>query len=71
MKNKLKFLALVSLKRKVKTKWFLIANILLAILIVGVTNIDSIIKFFGGDFDKKIPLYVIDETNISYDIFEK
>lgn len=70
MKSKLGFLTSVSLKRKIKTKWFLAANILLVLVIVGLTNIDSIINFFGGDFDKKDKIYVIDNTNKSYDIFK-
>ena len=68
MKNKLKFLIGMSLKRKIKTKWFVLANIFLAILIIGVANIDHIITFFGGDFDKATKIYVIDNTN-TYDIF--
>lgn len=70
MKNKFKFLTKVSLKRKIKTKWFLIVNILLAIAIIAIANIDNIIKFFGGDFDTLIKIYVVDNTNISYDILE-
>ena len=70
MKSKLGFLTSVSLKRKIKTKWFLAANILLAIVIIGIANIDSIINFFGGDFDSKDKIYVIDNTNNSYDIFQ-
>ncbi len=69
MKNKLKFLIGMSLKRKIKTKWFVLANIFLAILIIGVANIDHIITFFGGDFDKTTKIYVIDNTN-TYDIFK-
>ena len=69
MKNKLKFLIGMSLKRKIKTKWFVLANIFLAILIIGVANIDHIITFFGGDFDKATKIYVIDNTN-TYDIFK-
>lgn len=69
MKNKLKYLIGVSLKRKIKTKWFYIANIFLAIAIIGVSNIDNIIHFFGGDFDKKTKIYVIDHTNESFDLF--
>lgn len=45
MKNKLKFLIKQSLERKTKTKWFLVANIALAVLIIGIINIDSVIKF--------------------------
>ena len=69
MKNKLKFLINMSLKRKIKTKWFVLANIFLAILIVGVANIDHIITFFGGDFDKTTKIYVVDNTN-TYEIFK-
>lgn len=63
MRNKLAFLVGISLKKKVKSKWFLIANIVICLLIVGLINIDSIISYFGGDFDKKTSIYVIDETN--------
>lgn len=70
MKNKLKFLIKQSLERKTKTKWFLVANIALAILIVGIINIDSVIKFFGGDFTSKTNIYVIDNTNKAYSLFD-
>lgn len=70
MTSKLNYLTGISLKRKIKTKWFVIANLVLALLIIGVTNIDSIINLFGGDFNNKTNIYIIDETNISYDIFE-
>jgi len=71
MTSKLNYLINISLKRKIKTKWFLIANIVLALLIIGVINIDSIITSFGGDFDNKIKLYVIDNTNVTYDTFKE
>lgn len=71
LKNKLKYLVDVSLKRKICTKWFVIANIVLALVIVGVTNIDSIIKFFGGDFDKVTEVYILDETNYSYEVIKE
>ena len=67
MTNKLKFLTGVSLKRKIKTKWFVAANIILAVLIIAVANIDSVIKFFGGDFDKNTEIYVIDNTNMTFE----
>lgn len=70
MKNKLKFLIKQSLERKTKTKWFLVANIALAVLIIGIINIDSVIKFFGGDFDSKTNIYVIDNTNKAYFLFD-
>ena len=69
MKNKFKFLLRDSLKKKISTKAFKIINILLFIIIIAVINIDSVIKFFGGDFDKEVNIYVVDEVGI-YDEFE-
>ena len=62
MKNKLKYLTKISLNKKIKTKWFVIANICLFVLIVGLVNADSVIKFFGGDFNKVTDILVIDNT---------
>ena len=70
MKNKLWYLTSVSLKRKIKSKWFVIVNIILMFAIVGLFNIDSIIGFFGGDFNEKQKIYVIDNTNTSFEIFK-
>lgn len=67
MINKLKFLIKVSLDKKIKSKWFIATNILLLVLIISLANIDSIIKFFGGDFDKTTNILVVDNTNISYE----
>lgn len=69
MTSKLLFLTKVSLKKKIKTRWFLIANLIFALLIVGLLNIDSIIKLFGGDFDSKQEILVIDEIDC-YDKFK-
>lgn len=63
MTNKLKYLTKLSLDKKIKTKWFLIANIIFLFIIAGIINIDSIIKFFGGDFDKKTEIVVIDNAS--------
>lgn len=63
MKNKLFFLSKMSLEKKIKTKWFLIANLIFAVLIVGLINIDSVIKVFGGDFNETQEILVIDEMN--------
>ena len=71
MRNKFLYLIKVSLKRKIDTKWFRIANILIALVIIGTANIDSIINFFGGDFNKPQKIYIIDNTNSSYDIFKQ
>lgn len=70
LKNKLWYLTGVSLKRKIKSKWFIIVNIILMFAIVGLFNIDSIIGFFGGDFNEKQKIYVIDNTNTSFEIFK-
>lgn len=67
MKTKLKYLVKVSLNRKIKTKWFVIANALLLILIAGLINADGIIKLFGGDFDERQAIYVIDNSGKAYD----
>ena len=64
MTNKLKFLTKMSLNKKIKTKWFLIANLIFAILIVGLINIDMVIKFFGGEFEETQEILVIDEVGV-------
>lgn len=71
MKNKLKYLVDVSLKRKICTKWFVIANAILALVIAAIMNIDSVIKVFGGDFNEKTTVYILDETSYSYDVVAK
>ena len=63
MSKKFWFLTKMSLDKKIKTKWFLIANIFFLLLIVGIANIDSIIKFFGGDFNEQQEILVIDNAN--------
>lgn len=70
MRSKLNFLINVSLKKRIKSKWFLIANILIALLIVGIINIDSIITLFGGDFDSKTKIYVVDESQKISELFK-
>lgn len=71
MKNKLKYLVDVSLKRKICTKWFVIANVILALVIAAIMNIDSVIKVFGGDFNERTTVYILDETSYSYDVVAK
>ena len=70
MTSKLKFLTLESLKRKVKTKWFVIANILIFIVILCLFNIDSIIKLFGGDFNENQVIYVNDKSNQTFEVLK-
>lgn len=71
MKNKFNFLVKMSLKRKIKTKWFLAANIIIGLVIIGVCNIDRIINYFGGDFDDTTKIYVVDNTDVSFDLFKQ
>lgn len=68
--NKFWFLTGASLKKKIKSKWFLVVNIILAIAIVGIINIDSIIRVFGGDFNDSNEVIVLDQTGYSYTSFE-
>lgn len=69
MENKFKYLTLYSLKKKIDTKWFKVVNVLLCLLLVFLFNMDTIIKAFGGDFDKKDKIYVIDNIG-KYDSFK-
>ena len=62
MENKFKFLTKHSLNKKIKSKWFLIANAIILIIIVGLVNIDSIVKFFGGDFNKEVKIKIVDKA---------
>lgn len=63
MRNKLNFLIKNSFNRKVKSKWFIIANVVLAIVICCIINLDTIVKKFGGDFNEKEKIFVIDNVN--------
>ena len=68
MKNKFKYLVKYSLKKKIDTKWFKIVNILLLVLLVFLVNMDYLINLFGGDFEEKESIYVVDNVG-SYDTF--
>ena len=69
MKNKFKYLVKYSLKKKIDTKWFKIVNVLLLILLVFLVNMDYLINLFGGDFEDKEKIVVVDEVG-SYDTFK-
>ena len=71
MNRKFLYLTKVSLRKKFKTKWFVITNIILAVAIVLFLNINSIVSFFGGDFDSKTNIIVVDNGTDSYSLFEK
>lgn len=69
MKAKLWFLIGQSLKKKLDTKWFKVANVLILILLIAVLNMDRLISFFGGDFENVTKVYVIDQAD-AYSLFE-
>ena len=71
MNRKFLYLTKVSLRKKFKTKWFVITNVILAVAIILLLNINSIVSFFGGDFDSKTNIIVIDNNTNSYSLFEK
>ena len=71
MNKKFLYLTKVSLRKKVKSKWFVITNIILAVAIILLLNINSLITFFGGDFDSKTNIIVIDNNTDSYDLFKQ
>lgn len=70
MNKKLWYLTRLSLNKKIKSKWFVVANIIILIVLVGILNIDYIIKLFGGDFDKFTNILVVDNTNYVHDDLE-
>ena len=70
MSRKFLYLTKVSLKKKTNSKWFVITNIILAIAIILLLNINSVITFFGGDFDSKTTLIVVDNNTNSYDLLK-
>ena len=63
MENKFKFLTKHSLSKKIKNKWFIIANIVVAIIVIGLVNIDQIVNFFGGDFNDDLKIYIVDNSS--------
>lgn len=71
MSNKFWYLTKQSLRKKIKSKWFIGVNIMLAIVIIALININSIIAFFGGDFNEKTKILVVDKTEMSFPIFKQ
>lgn len=69
MNKKFWYLTKVSLKKKIGSKWFLATNIILALVILAIININSIVKFFGGDFSHNLTIYAVDNAGV-YDVFK-
>ena len=66
MTRKFFYLMRISFNKKLKSKWFIVINIILALALFALFNLNSIITFFGGEFDKPLKVLVYDKTNISY-----
>lgn len=62
--NKLGFLTKYSLGKKIKSKWFVVVNIIILLVISVLINMDSIIKLFGGDFNNNKEILVIDNIGV-------
>lgn len=67
--NKFMYLTKSSLKKKIGTKWFLVINIILLVVIGIVININSLVEAFGGDFNDDVNLKVVDNLGV-YDYFK-
>ena len=66
MIRKFFYLVKISFNKKIKSKWFIAVNVLLAIAMFALFNLNSIITFFGGDFAKPLEILVYDKSDISY-----
>ena len=66
MIRKFFYLVKISFNKKIKSKWFIAVNIILAIAMFALFNLNSIITFFGGDFAKPLEILVYDKSDISY-----
>ena len=71
MSKKFWFLTSKSLFKKIKTKTFIIVNILLLIAFSSLMNIDRIVLFFGGNFNKENNVMIVDNTHKSFDLFKE
>ena len=71
MNKKFWYLTKISLNKKIKSKWFIITNLIILLVIVALVNISSIIEFFGGDFEDNTNIIVVDNTTSSYELLEK
>ena len=70
MNKKMQYLIENSLKKKFKSKSFIISNIVIVVCLLLLVNIDTIINFFGGDFGKNFNIYVVDDTDYVYEGYE-
>ena len=54
----------MSLKKKIKSKWFLGINIFIFIIMILTININTIINMFGGEYKEEKVIKVIDNINV-------
>lgn len=71
MNKKMQYLIENSLKKKLKSKSFLVSNIVILLCFVLLCNIDTIIKAFGGNFGDDVKIYVVDDTNEVFEDYKK
>lgn len=60
--NSLWFLVGASLKKKIKSKWFIGINIVIFLLVFLTLHISDIITFFGGDYQEAKQIVVVDRA---------
>ena len=71
MTKKFLYLTKMSLNKKIKTKWFLITNIIIALCVIALININSIITFFGGSFQDDVNIIVSTSSSLSYNLLKE
>ncbi len=54
----------MSLKKKIKSKWFLGINIFIFIIMLLTININTIINMFGGDYKEEKVIEIIDNVGV-------
>ncbi|WP_185184183.1 ABC transporter permease [Bacillus subtilis] len=68
--NKFRIMLSHTYKNKIMAKSFIISTVITVLLVLVVTNLESIISLFQGD-DAKEKIAVVDETNELYPVFSK
>ncbi|MFP4177329.1 MAG: ABC transporter permease [Acholeplasmataceae bacterium] len=61
--KKLKFLIAYGIKKRVFRKAFLIANIVIALILIALVNLPTIIEMFSGDGDDQVEYLEVDVIN--------
>ena len=69
MMKKFLYLTSYSVNKKIRSKSFIITNIVLCLLFLLITNLDTLISFFGGDFTEDFDILLVDNTGEASDVF--